>query len=160
MWFHVTVKQIGALLVFCCVKQKRTGELCCGVIRASGYTDNRFFNVLCKQDKGALLHFPRHWGDNSHHGCFVMCLAFSAYLFPVTSRLQSVRPLSFEDFRQSVCAVHCPPSLLSSTCSLVIRLHLRSLSFLQKWSISSVTSLACTACAKWRCYWGYTEFTL
>lgn len=38
-----------------------------------------------------------------------------------------------------LCAVHCPPSLLSSTCFLVIKLHLHSLSFLQT-SISSVTS--------------------
>lgn len=72
----------GALLVSCCVKQKRTGELCWWVIRASGYTDNRFLNVLFKEDKGALLHFLRRRGDNSHHGCFVMCLVFSADLFP------------------------------------------------------------------------------
>lgn len=49
----------GALLVFCCVKQKGTGELCCGVIRAPGYIDNGFLNVLCKEDKGALLRLPR-----------------------------------------------------------------------------------------------------
>ncbi len=46
----------GALLVSCCVKQKRTGELCWWVIRASGYADNRFLNILFKEDKGALLH--------------------------------------------------------------------------------------------------------
>lgn len=93
-------------MVFFCVKQKRTGELCCGVIRASGYSDNRFPNILFKGDKGALLSIPRRRGDNSHQQCFVMCLVFSTYLFPVTSWLQSVGSLSFADFRLSVFVQH------------------------------------------------------
>lgn len=91
-------------MVFCCVKQKRAGELCCGVIRASGYTaDNGFLNILSEQDKGALLHSPRLRGDNTHHLRLIMCLVFSACLFPVTRRLQSVSSLSLHHL-QLVCA--------------------------------------------------------
>lgn len=89
-------------MVFCCVKQKRTGELCVGVIRAPGYTDNGFLSVLCAEDKGAVLDFPRCGGDKSRHHGIVMCLVFSARLFLVTSRPQSVRSLSIEDERSSV----------------------------------------------------------
>lgn len=82
-------------MVFCCVKQKRTGELCGGVIRAPGYTDNGFLSILCGEDKGALLDFPRCGGDKSRHRGIVMCLVFSACLFLVTSRPQSVRSSVF-----------------------------------------------------------------
>lgn len=141
----------GALLTPRCVKQKRTGELCWWVIRALGYTDNRFLNVLLKEDKGALFLFLRRRGDNSHHGCFVMCPVLICSLASKWDR---------SHLKTSDCLSLCsPPSPLSSTCSLVIKLHLHSLSFLQT-SISSVTSLARTACAKWRCYWGDAEFTL
>lgn len=46
----------GASLGFFCIKQKKTGELCCGVITVAGYADNRLLNILFKVDKGALHH--------------------------------------------------------------------------------------------------------
>lgn len=134
VWFHVTVKQKEVLYrFFFCIKQKRTGELCCGVIRAWGYTDNRFLNILFKGDKGALLNIPRHWGDNSHQQCFVMCLVFSAYFFP-SYFLASKREITLICRLQIVClcAAHCPPSPLSSTCSVGIKLDLHSFSFFHR----------------------------
>lgn len=127
---------------FCCAEQKRTGKLCCVVIRASDIQTTGLL-ALFKEDKGALLHLLRHWGDNSHYHGFVMCRVFCTDLFLFTSWLQLGRSLSFQDFPFSffvqwiVHRLNCFHSVLRT-------------------SISNVASPVCSACAKWRCYWGYT----
>lgn len=117
-----------------------------------------FFPPYCSRGIKQHCWTSRDWEDNSHQQCFVMCLVFSAHLFPVTSWLPSVRSRSFFSPQiVRVCAAHCPPS---STCSSGIKRDLRSFYLLPRTSISSVTSLVCAARAERRCNWGYVEFTL
>lgn len=92
-------------MVFCCVKQKRTGALCCGVIRALGHTQNRFWRYCVSR---IIKHCCSHWdtGDNSRHSFFVMCLEIVClFFFNVAFCCISVQLLSF-DFTLSVFDQH------------------------------------------------------